>query len=143
MRSATRFAIAIHILSLLEMSQEKDISSDRIAGSIGVNAVIVRNITALLRQARLVHTQQGVSGAQLTRPATEITLLDVYQAVETDDELFPVHAHPNPNCPVGANIQTTLTYVFREAQQAMEARLGATTLAQVVQDLRLSTVEST
>ena len=137
MRVASRFAIAVHVLSLLGTDEEQALhTSDEMAGSIGVNPVVVRNVTGMLRRAGLVRTQQGVPGTRLARPPAEIRLLDVYRAVEDDAELFAVHPRPNAGCPVGANIQATLERVFGEAQQAMEARLGETTIAQVVQNLR-------
>ena len=38
------------------------------------------------------------------RPAGEITMLDVFRAVDSLDggHLFEFHANPNPDCPVGA-----------------------------------------
>lgn len=113
-------------------------TSEWMAGSIGVNPVIVRNVTGMLRRAGLVTTRQGVAGTQLAKPLREITLLDVYRAVDAVEEgdLFAVHPNPNPQCPVGANIQTTLEGVFAEAQRAMETRLAETTMEAVVQQLK-------
>ncbi|BDI31067.1 transcriptional regulator [Capsulimonas corticalis] len=137
-RIASRFAVAVHILSLLGMNEQDENTSEWMAGSIGVNAVVVRNVTGQLRRAGLVRTQQGVAGAHLDKALGEITLLDVYRAVEESVDLFSIHPRPNPDCSVGANIQTSLEGVFGEAQQAMENRLSQTTMAQIVQDLRAS-----
>jgi DNA-binding IscR family transcriptional regulator len=109
------------------------------AGSIGVNPVIVRNVTGMLRRAGLVVTQQGVAGASLSRRPDSITLLDIYRAVEPDAELFSIHSRPNPNCPVGVKIEDTLEKHFTAAQQAMEARLAKVTLKQVIHDLQAIT----
>jgi DNA-binding IscR family transcriptional regulator len=106
------------------------------AGSIGVNAVIVRNITGMLRRAGLVHTRRGVAGAELTRPLSEITLLDVFHAVEGEGGLFGIHLRPNPECPVGQGIQTALEHNFSSAQRAMEAELRSMTLAKIAGDVR-------
>jgi DNA-binding IscR family transcriptional regulator len=54
------------------------------AGSIGVNPVVVRNVTGMLKRAGLVRTQQGVAGTWLARPLSKVTLLDVYRAVEDE-----------------------------------------------------------
>lgn len=138
MKIATRFAIAVHVLSLIGIDGESENTSDWLAGSIGVNPVIVRNITGMLRRAGLVTTRQGIAGTHLAKPLTAITLLDVYQAVRAveDGALFAIHDNPNPNCIVGANIQATLEDVFTEAQQAMEAKLAQTSLAEIVNNLR-------
>lgn len=136
MRAANRFAIAIHILSLLGTFPEERSTSEWMAGSIGVNPVVVRNIIGMLRRAGLVTTQQGAAGTFLARPLPQITMLDVYRSVEMEDELFSKHPRPNPNCPVGSNIQDTLETVFTKAQREMEAELSKTTMAQVVRELK-------
>lgn len=135
-RIASRFAIAVHMLSLLASEEAEGQSSEWFAGSIGVNPVIVRNVTGMLRRAGLVHARQGVAGMSLARPLAEITLLDVYRAMEVDGELFAMHPNPSPDCPVGANIARSLDRVFNEAQRAMETRLSVTTMEQIVSDLQ-------
>lgn len=135
MRTANRFAIAVHILTLLGALGDEHNTSEAMAASIGVNPVIVRNVTGMLRRANLVITQQGIAGTTLARTPAEISLLDVYRAVEPDVELFSIHARPNPKCPVGAKIEDTLQHHFAEAQKAMEDRLAEITVAQVVADI--------
>jgi DNA-binding IscR family transcriptional regulator len=136
MRIANRFSIAVHILSLLGTFEGEDLTSEWMAGSIGVNPVIVRNVTGMLRRAGLVTTQQGARGAQVARPFKKITLLDVLKAVETED-LFSLHPNPNPNCLVGSRIQNTLEMVYERAQGAMEAELKATTLDKVIENFKI------
>lgn len=62
---------------------------------------------AMLRRAGLIETRNGVSGITLSKEDEEITLLDIYKAVQQDAEasLFDFHANPNPNCFVGGNIK--------------------------------------
>lgn len=135
MRIANRFSIAVHILALLGALREAEHTSEWMAGSIGVNPVVVRNITGMLRRAGLVRTQQGVAGTRLARPLSEITLLDVYRAVEADGSVFSVHPRPNPKCPVGSRIEQTLSQLFASAERAMQARLESVTLDHVVRRL--------
>ena len=49
--------------------------------------------------------------------------------------LFNTHENPNPKCPVGAHIQTVLNDRLQQAQQALEAQLGRSTVADVVRDI--------
>jgi DNA-binding IscR family transcriptional regulator len=134
-RIANRFSIGVHILSLLGTLRDAEHTSEWMAGSIGVNPVVVRNVTGMLRRAGLVRTQQGVAGAWLARPLREVTLLDAYRAVEDAGSLFSVHPRPNPKCPVGARIEETLSDVFAEAENAMHTKLASITLEQVVRRL--------
>jgi DNA-binding IscR family transcriptional regulator len=137
-RIANRFSIAVHILSLLGALREAEHTSEWMAGSIGVNPVVVRNVTGMLRRARLVRTQQGVAGTKLARPLSEVTLLDVYRAVEEEGSVFSVHPRPNPKCPVGARIEGALREAFAEAENAMHAKLAGITLEQVIRRLETS-----
>src|SRR4029079_3118805 len=125
-----RFSIGVHILSLLGALRDAEHTSEWMAGSIGVNPVVVRNVSGMLRRAGLVRTQQGVAGTWLARPLSEITLLDVYRAVEDETSLFSVHPHPTPKCPVGARIEETLSDAFAEAEDAMHAKLAHITMQQ-------------
>jgi DNA-binding IscR family transcriptional regulator len=136
MRIATRFTVAVHIIVLLGVDPEAGPTSEYMAGSIGTNPVVVRNVTGMLKRAGLVTSSQGKPGAYLARPLDKITLLDVYRAVEADPELFAIHENPHPDCPVGSHIQGALEGVLMDAQRAMEQRLDSTTMEQIVGRIR-------
>ena len=131
----SQFSVAVHILALVNDAHatlgDPALSSDFIAGSVGVNPVVIRTVTGLLRRAGLIATRRGVSGAQLTRPAEQITLLEVYRAVNAPGAVLKLHPRPNPHCTVGANIQSVLDQVFRQAQAALEGQLEHVTLADI------------
>jgi len=128
----SQYAIAVHILTLID-SLAEPASSEFISGSVGVNPVVVRHVTSLLRRGGLLDTQRGVAGARLTRSAEQISLLDVYRAVNAPDagSVLKLHRNPNPDCPVGAGIQGALDGVFGQAQAALEAELARHSLADI------------
>lgn len=136
MRIATRFSIAVHILAILGMELSSEPTSEYMAGSIGVNPVVVRNIIGMLKRAKLVRTSQGVKGAQLAKPLDRVSLLDVYKAVQCDEELFAIHRNPNPECPAGAQIQATLEGICLKAQNALEKELGTVSVEELVRRLK-------
>lgn len=135
--TSNRFAVAVHIMTLLETNKTARLTSDYIAGSVNTNPVVIRRIIGLLNKAGLVTTSAGVAGAVITRPASEITLFDIYNAVHNNgqDELFAIHEKPNPACSVGRHIQSSLETAFNEAQKAMEYKLADITLEQITQDV--------
>jgi len=134
---SSRFAVGIHILSLLEINKGGVSSSEYIAKSVNTNPVVIRKIMGMLKNAGLVNVRPGIAGAELKRDLSEITLLDVYKAVNVvqEKELFGVHDSPNPACLVGRNIQDTISPLFSEAQLAMEKSLGNVTIEEVVKDI--------
>ena len=139
MRFATRFPVAVHVLTILGMEFAPNPTSEYMAESIGVNPVMVRNVTGMLRRAGLVSSSQGKAGTHLAKRLEAITLLEVLRAVETEVGLFSMHENPNPDCPVGGNIESVLDGVFSESQRAMEERLNSTTMADVVEQIRSRT----
>ena len=135
----SKFTAAVHILTCIEVfGGEMRVTSDFLSGSTGVNAVIVRNVLGQLRTAGIVETRQGSGGAHLAKPTSEITLYDVYRAVECTDDtgLFRFHENPNANCPVGRNIHKVMDGRLEAAQAALENELKSTTLADVVADTK-------
>ncbi|GGF94980.1 Rrf2 family transcriptional regulator [Paenibacillus aceti] len=137
MTISSRFAVAIHILSLLELNKDGVSTSEYISGSVNTNPVVIRRIMSMLNKAGLTHVRPGVAGAKLAREMSEITLLDVYRAVHVveEDGLFSMHEKPNPECPVGRNIQAAIEPIFSAAQKAMEDTLAKITLQDIVEDI--------
>ena len=140
MQIGSKFTIGVHIITAIDYFKDMDrVNSEFLAGSIGVNPVIVRTVISQLREAGIVQTQRGSSGAELSRRLDEITLYDVYKAVgsvDADEGLFHFHEQPNPECPVGRNIHKVLNRHLAEAQKAMEDSLKTTTLADISNDTK-------
>lgn len=131
MKFSYKLSDAIHILAYLEIFKDGDRSSRQIAASIEANPSVVRSLMSNLRTAGLIVTRQGAAGANLAKNPAEINLYDVYQAIDMQ-RLLHVDPKTNPNCPVGANIQTVLDQVYTAAEQAAFAKLKDTSLADVI-----------
>lgn len=140
MQIGSKFTIGVHIITAIDYFKKMDrVNSKFLAGSIGVNPVIVRNVISQLREAGIVQTQRGSSGADLTKKLDEITLYDVYKAVgsvNAEEGLFHFHEQPNPDCPVGRNIHKVLDQRLVDVQRAMEEKLQQTTIADIVEDTK-------
>lgn len=132
----SRFAVAVHILTLIARGGGQPVTSDYIAGSVNTNASLVRRLLSQLTRAGLTTSQMGIGGgALLARPADRITLRDVYRAVD-EGEIFGLHRErPNPACPVGRNIQSALETRFDAATRALEQELDRTTIAGLAADI--------
>ena len=139
MQITSKFTVAVHILTCIDIFDgQMRVTSDFLSGSTGVNAVIVRNVLGQLRNAGIVETRQGSGGAHLAKALDEITLYDIYRAVECTDDtgLFRFHENPNAKCPVGRNIHKVMDSRLEAAQAALENELKLTTLAKIVSDTK-------
>ena len=139
MQITSRLTIAVHVLAAIAYFKDRDrVNSEFLAESAGVNPVIVRTVISQLRQAGIVSTVRGSSGARLIKPFEEISLYDVYQAVDCvdrDEGLFHFHAHPNPECPVGRNIHQSLGTRLTSLQESLEKEMKSISLADIVADI--------
>lgn len=137
MKFSTRLPIAVHILLCLDVLGDKNkFTSNVLAGSVGVNPVVVRNVLGKLKAAGLVAVEPGVGGASLTKDPAEITLLDILNAVEDDVSVFRMHEHPSPECPIGRNVHAVLGTELDAAEQAMLDRLASITLTDLADKTR-------
>lgn len=138
MQISSRFTIAIHMLTCMDVFQEDyKVTSDFLASSINVNPVIIRKLLSQLKDAGLIEVKRGPGGASITKPLEEITFLDIYHAVDCVEEntLFHFHENPNPKCPVGKNIHNILDDKLLRVQNAMERELSSITIADIKSDL--------
>ena len=178
MQIPSRFSIAIHICLCVEFFNEdsefnkdgdkkhcKKMTGEALAESVGINSVIVRNILALLKNAGLISIFRGSNGARLTKSATQISLLDIFYAVESTPKsedsltlkreskesthkesaytkervgytLFRFHTNPNLLCPLGKNIHSLLDSHFIKAQRVLEEYLASVKLSDLLEELR-------
>lgn len=136
MPTSTRFVVAVHILTGLAVSDGKPMRSEDLAYSANTSAVVIRGLLSRLAEAGLTKSQLGTGGGtMLQKLASEIRLLDVYEAVE-DTELFSLHRTPPcANCAVGGNIIAALQPTLTRARSALEQELASITIADVAADV--------
>ncbi|CAM2937848.1 Rrf2 family transcriptional regulator [Chryseobacterium flavum] len=133
----TRFATAVHIMTLLAKSPQEWLTSEWIAGSINVNPVIVRKEISVLREAGLITSRQGKEGgSQLTRNADMITISEIYKAVKNTEILGKKNQNPNPACSVGKEINIHLDTLFEETDQLVVNFLGDKSLQEFADQFR-------
>jgi Rrf2 family protein len=137
MSTNSRFAVAVHVMSLMAWSGEEPLKSEQVAESVNTNPVVIRRMLLDLAQAGLVVSQTGsLGGSRLATDPAKTNLLDVYQALECGG-VFSLHRQPpSRDCPVGVNIETVLGEVLQEVDSAVEQVLKNITIDDVVQRLR-------
>lgn len=140
MQVTSRFTIAVHIITAIDyFTDSVKVTSSFLAGSVGANPVIVRNVMGQLKEAGIIDISQGKSGITLAKELNDITLFDVYKSVDcvSDEGLFHFHENPNPECPVGRNIHKALDDELMNVQKAMETQMRAVTLSDIVRHTRM------
>ena len=132
MKYSTKSSDAVHIMAFIAIHQEYDLSSTVIADSIQTNPAFVRQIMMKLKKAGLMSSVNGHAKPSLAKPAEEITLLDIYKAVEGSKPLLHLDTHTNPDCGVGVNIQLALQDYYSEIQKGTETHMSGISLQDII-----------
>jgi Rrf2 family protein len=137
MASNSRLAIAIHTAGMLAFGEQLPITSKMIAGSVDTNPVVIRRIIGNLAKHGLVEVKMGTGGgSRLTRPPDEITLAEIYLALE-EGEIFNVpKLADSHDCPIGKLVRPVLKKIFGEAENSLIEKLQNKTLQDVMSSIR-------
>ncbi|MCA9671363.1 MAG: Rrf2 family transcriptional regulator [Myxococcales bacterium] len=119
-------------MTVLALRRDEPTSSEMLAGSVGTNAAVIRRILSMLAKHGLVRSRLGAGGgALLARTADEITLAEVYRAVETGELICTHRCEPSSKCVVGARILDVLEPIRQRAESAMFTQLEQVRLSMV------------
>jgi Rrf2 family protein len=132
----SRVTIAVHALAWLALAERRGqrvLTSEQVAASVNTNPVVIRRSLGELRRAGLVAVRHGAgAGWSLARPSEDITLLDVYEAVEPAPLFAMHHTEPNLECPVGRGIRPALDQVYGEVEHVVRSTMERTSIAAVL-----------
>lgn len=140
MQISSRFTIAIHVLTAIDVfKDEYKTTSNLLASSVHTNPVVIRRILQQLKAADLIEVIRGSGGASLKKEPSQITLLEIYRAVDCVEsgDLFHFHEDPNTQCPVGRNIHAVLDDKLIKMQEAFENEMKKTTLSDILEETKL------
>jgi Rrf2 family protein len=137
MPANTQFSIAVHLMAGLGYGGAGEVTSTMLAGSVNTSPSFVRRTLAKLSKAELVNTTMGKHGScSLAKDPGEISLLDIYRAVDAP-KAFAIHDYAEQKaCPVSCKIRSAMDNVLARTQTSFEAGLSAMTLADVIGDMK-------
>ncbi len=133
MASNSKFSIAVHILTLLATADEENLKSGYMACSVNTNAVVIRRMLCELSKAKLVISQKGAcGGTKLAKTPDNISLLDVFRAVESRSSFSLHRKRPSVRCHIGKHIEAVLENLQSEVDEAIATALEKYTLKDVI-----------
>jgi Rrf2 family protein len=121
-------SIAMHAMILIALEKERRLRIRDIADAFGFSEAHLAKVLNRLVRAGLIFATRGPSGGyDLARPAGEISLKDVYEAIEgRPDEnrcMFSMQKCDGTGCPLGG--------FFGEKSREIDERFARITLADV------------
>lgn len=135
-----RFPTALQILLSLTLAHEEGVAmltSSQLAASVGSVASLVRKLLAQLARDGLVAGVAGRSGGvSLAKPATEITLAEIYRSVMQGGPLWSARKDIPHRCIVSSHMDDFFAKLTSDAEAAMLVSLSAKTLTSSLHEMR-------
>ena len=134
MRRDSRLSGVLHVL--LHMAEMRGpVTSETMATIMSANAVVMRRTMAGLRDAGLVRSEKGHGGGwTIERDLSEITLGDIYTALDSPELFAMGNRTEAPGCLVEEVVNSALGSAFDEARALLLNRFAAVTLAELSAD---------
>ncbi len=127
-----QFTFAVHIMTALAFANEK-MDSGALAASVNTNPVVVRRLLLALRRAKLIETYAGKNGgAKLRRKPSQISLVDIYDAVEPRPVIALNERQALRQCDVSCHMKRIMRSVAESTEDAVRKHLRRITLKQLV-----------
>lgn len=131
MKRNGRLSLALHTLGHMAGEPERIRTSADIAAHAGTNPVVVRRVLGQLRKAGLLISEKGHAGGwRLARGPDDITLADVYVALE-ERLIAARNLDEVPSCSLEHALHRRVTGVLDDVEHSLIQRLAATTIAEV------------
>lgn len=136
MAANSLLASAVQALCVIAWRGAKGANAELLATSLNTNPVVVRRILKVLERQRLVRLRPGRNGGvELLRSPTDISLEDIYRAIEPKGALFALRERRNPRCPVQEVMTHALPPLFQAADAAVAEVLRRTSLAALAEQV--------
>ena len=135
MKRGGRFSIALHLLAHLAEAGARPTTSEGLAAHMHTNPVVIRRSLAGLREAGIVASSKGHGGGwTLARPATAISLREIYVIVGERGDLVAAREPDAHSCLIAARVDRALDGFYAEAEALLLRRLGDISLADLAAD---------
>lgn len=132
MKYSTKLSDSVHILIFIALNDNQTLSSADMAISIQTNPAYVRQLMAKLKAAKLIKSKRGQAHPTIGKSPMNITLLEIYRAVEGEKPLLHLDTHTNPECGIGINIQLSLAEYYNQIQENVEKQMQHITLQHII-----------
>ena len=137
MQISIKCSVAVHCLIFIhEAKGIAKVTSNLLAERTGSNPVVIRNILSALKKAGLITVPRGTGGAELCADPSQITLYQIYSALEPDGVTSIIGIHPCDGrpCPVAQNIRKVLEPPYHKIEDAVKNAMEEITLQSMIDD---------
>jgi len=125
--------VTLYVADKVEQGMFEFIPTSQLSDDLNLSPSSTSSILRRLNRAGLIQTQEGAKGGvRLAVPPAEVTILDIFEAIEQGKPLFNKNVELRVKGQKPTRAGQALTNLFDEAEQALKDRLEQTT----IEDLR-------
>ena len=136
MRTDNRLPRVLHILLHLD-EMEDPVTSERMGAMFGMDPSLIRRTMGGLRAQGLVGSIKGHGGGwRLSRPLSEISLMDVYGALGSPSVFAIGVPRQSSDCLLEKAANAATRNAMEIARSALEAELRRISVADLAEDIR-------
>lgn len=130
MKRNSKLSLALHALGHMAAEPDRPITSEQIGQHFATNAVVVRRVLGLLREAGIVSSEKGHAGGwRLAKAPEDITVASVYVAIREPLMNRPDAGEDLPShCAIERTLHETMNAAAVEAEAFLIDRLSAHTI---------------
>jgi Rrf2 family protein len=128
--------IVVFVASKIEQGKFEFISTQQIADKLNIPPSTSSVILRRLKKAGLIEAREGVNGGvRLAKRPDEITVLDIFEAVEQSGPMFPTNLNVVVDDTRASRVQQSLLDVLANAEDAMKHSLHAVILKDLMKSV--------
>ncbi|MEP6986308.1 MAG: Rrf2 family transcriptional regulator [Chloroflexota bacterium] len=121
--------IVLFVASKVEQKKFEFISTQLIADKLNIPPSTSSVILRRLKKAGLIEAREGINGGvRLAKRPHEITVLDIFSAVEQSGQMFPTNVNIVESDEKTIRVQQSILSVLTNAENEMKLSLGAVTV---------------
>ena len=129
--------IVVFVASKIEQGKFEFISTQQIADKLNIPTSTSSVILRRLKKAGLIEAREGVNGGvRLAKRPDEITVLDIFEAVEQSGPMFPTNLNIVVDDAKATRAQQSILDVLANAEDAMKHSLGAVILKDLMKSVK-------
>lgn len=145
-----QFANAVHLMTSLALLKQKpsdkssskvnspaQMNSEQLAESANTNPVVIRRLICSLSRAGLIQTSRGKSGGvSLAKDPSDITLNDIYSALELSEAISHHEKPTHKECPISCATHQLILSISEGADKALEKYLQSQKLSDLIKKIK-------
>ncbi|MBA3870185.1 MAG: Rrf2 family transcriptional regulator [Anaerolineae bacterium] len=121
--------IVLFVASKVEQKKFEFISTQLIADKLNIPPSTSSVILRRLKKAGLIEAREGINGGvRLAKRPHEITVLDIFNAVEQSGQMFPTNVNIVESDEKSIRVQQSILGVLSNAENEMKLSLHAVTV---------------